>query len=483
MTHVAGIVVLLTTAALLGQTPAAVPQSLRWEAFEYEHRGGRAAAERATLSVPERHARPDGAAISLALVRFRSTAARPGPPTIYLAGGPGSSGIEAGRGARFDLFMALRERGDVILLDQRGAGFSRPNLGCAERWQFDPAVVRTWDSLAGVARERVTTCVARLTQQGVDIAAYNTRESADDVEWLRRALGAPTVNLLAISYGTHLGLAVMRQHGAGVARAVLAGVVGPDHVLKLPTNMDRVFDEFSDEVRAMPAFALEPPLTVSLRRIIAGLEGAPARVTIQRNGQPTVVTVSAFDVRVLLAIALERRQTMRGIPEWINAMARGDFTAAAARIAGLTDAPIPTMMNLAVECASGATSPRRGRIAAEERLSLVGRGVDFPQPEICQVIGGEDLGDDFRSPVRSPVPTLLISGSLDLRTPASNAAEVRATLGNARHILVRRGGHDDDLLVSSGDLVGAIVSFISGGQVDDQVIDLAPIPFTNAAVP
>ena len=45
--------------------------------------------------------------------------------------------------------------------------------------------------------------------KGVDLAAYNTNESADDLEDLRKALGASKISLWATSYGTHLALATL----------------------------------------------------------------------------------------------------------------------------------------------------------------------------------------------------------------------------------------------------------------------------------
>jgi pimeloyl-ACP methyl ester carboxylesterase len=102
-------------------------------------------AELGRLVVPERRSRPQGNQIEVAFVRFRSTAARPGPPVIYLAGGPGGSGIGTARGPRFHQFMAMRAVGDVIALDQRGVGLSKPNLRCREPLGYPldrPAVLR-----------------------------------------------------------------------------------------------------------------------------------------------------------------------------------------------------------------------------------------------------------------------------------------------------------------------------------------------------
>ena len=93
-------------------------------------------AELGRLYVPERHSNPGGKLIELAFVRFPSKAENPGPPIVYLAGGPGSPGILIARTARFSVFWALTEVADVIALDQRGTGMTKPSLGYRERWEF-----------------------------------------------------------------------------------------------------------------------------------------------------------------------------------------------------------------------------------------------------------------------------------------------------------------------------------------------------------
>lgn len=117
---------------------------------------------------------------------------------------------------------------DVVLLDQRGTGLSRPALICGKTWEhardepLDDSEARAAIRQAGLA------CAEQMGRLGVRLAAYNPREIADDVDALRQALGAKKVSLVATSFGTRLALEVLRRHGARVDRAVLLGVVGPD---------------------------------------------------------------------------------------------------------------------------------------------------------------------------------------------------------------------------------------------------------------
>ena len=80
-------------------------------------------------------------------------------------------------------------------------------------------------------------------------------------------------------------------------------------------------------------------------------------------------------------------------------------------------------MSYMMDCASGQTAARREQIAREAKGTLLEDISNFPFPEICEAWNAPDLGDEFRAPLRSDVPVLFISGTLDARTPISNAEE------------------------------------------------------------
>ncbi|HEU5131189.1 MAG TPA: hypothetical protein VFT26_03760, partial [Pyrinomonadaceae bacterium] len=115
-------------------------------------------AEFGTLLVPENRSDSESNLIELAFVRFKSTAKSPGPPIVYLAGGPGGSGIGAARGSRFPLFMALREIADVIAFEQRGTGFSKPNLTCLNRLALPLDVPPAREAAIKELRENARDC-------------------------------------------------------------------------------------------------------------------------------------------------------------------------------------------------------------------------------------------------------------------------------------------------------------------------------------
>ncbi len=101
----------------------------------FENDGQKVQAFEGSIHVPENRSDKNSRLIPLHYLRFPATGKSPGSPIIYLAGGPGGSGIATVSypGFRFPLFMALREFGDVIALDQRGTGKSSTAPECTSQ--------------------------------------------------------------------------------------------------------------------------------------------------------------------------------------------------------------------------------------------------------------------------------------------------------------------------------------------------------------
>src|SRR5579859_2041292 len=175
------------------------------------------------LTVPEDRSNPsNGNVVKLAVAVFKSNSSTPQPdPVIYLEGGPGGRSL-SDDGVDYyinDAFAPLLDKRDVILFDQRGTGYSTPSLACPE--YFDANWNNEDKNLSAKAWEPITTqavqdCHDRLVKQGVNLSDFNSAESAADVSDLRVALGYKEWNLYGISYGTRLGLTIMRDFPQGI---------------------------------------------------------------------------------------------------------------------------------------------------------------------------------------------------------------------------------------------------------------------------
>jgi pimeloyl-ACP methyl ester carboxylesterase len=105
---------------------------------------------------------------------------------------------------------------DLILIDTRGTGHSKPALVCREYNQLNQQLLRQnialGDELAqgyNVAAQ----CFASSAQANplLDYRNFSTQKSAQDVRALMAQLDYPEWNILGVSYGTRLALEIALQ--------------------------------------------------------------------------------------------------------------------------------------------------------------------------------------------------------------------------------------------------------------------------------
>jgi pimeloyl-ACP methyl ester carboxylesterase len=196
---------LVVVAALLVLAPAA-HADLRFEGSC----GGNF--ECAQLKVPLDHTGVIPGKLTLSIERARAQGRRHEGAVFALAGGPGQAGSSVAEGFNLDTFGAIGTR-DLIIVDQRGTGRS----GALECRALEVPDDRPID-----VRTRV--CADRL---GARRSLYTTRDTVEDLEAVRAALGIDQITLLGVSYGTKVALNYAQAYPEHVERLVLDSVVEP----------------------------------------------------------------------------------------------------------------------------------------------------------------------------------------------------------------------------------------------------------------
>ena len=435
--------------------------------------------EYGTLVVPERHDKPDGNTIELAFFRLKSVSTSPGSPIVFLEGGPGLPGTNAYYGPIMELLIPLREVGDVIILDQRGTGHTKPRMTCPNKPNTVSEQAATYEALLNDSRERSRKCAESLRSQGIDLSAYNMNESADDLEDLRIALGAKKISLLGFSGGATLALATLRRHGPNLDRVVMAGIEGTAHMNKLPSNIQKQLVKIDALVKADPEISkLVPDLLGLMKSVLDKFEKEPVTIelTDSKTKQKFKVKIGKYVLQGITALMIGTTDKISLLPIFYYALSKGDASLLTQLINRLNNRTISDATAALMDCASGVSKERQSQIRREAGETLLGDAINFPFPEGCDVWGNPDLGDSYRSQVDSSVPTLLISGTLDGFTPVNNAEEVAKGLPNSVHMIVDGGGHED-LLVGTQKAKEVILEFMKGAPVSTKSIGFPPIKF------
>jgi pimeloyl-ACP methyl ester carboxylesterase len=466
-------------ASLILLLPAASQQSRRGEVtFEpytlTSYDGQSHPAELGHLWVPENRQKNSDRLIQLAFIRLKSSAPQPSSPIVYLSGGPGiPANIMARVPVYYELFEKLRQIGDVILLDQRGSGMSSPSLNdCPTGGKLPADAFATRQKFIRALARAAGNCSWYWRSKGVDVTAYNTQEDADDVDDLRRALGANKISLLGHSYGTELALSVIRRHGDSVDRAVLASVEGPGDHDTMPWVLDLQLKKIARLVATDPAVGKDFPDLVSLfQQDVQKLQAHPATLTIdkQTTKKPLQLTVGAVALEFIVERMLVNGRAVSGLPALLQSINTDDndlLRRDAESLYNDFDEGIP-LMGMIVDCAAPTPPERVAETEKEARASLfadVSR-IDM-QPEVCnEALGKFSLAPDYFAPLYSSVPTLFLTGTLDADTPPMKAERWRWGFPRSTHIVVENGFHET---LPASDVQSLVLDFLRVADVADR---------------
>jgi pimeloyl-ACP methyl ester carboxylesterase len=190
------------------------------------------------VQVPLDPAHPDQAQISVRYVVVPAMARRKFPdPVFLLAGGPGQSAVSVAA-TTMPLFTRLNNRRDIVFVDQRGTGGSAP-LACQDAEHETLAEQSDPDRQFRLAMA----CKAALLKlpyirSESDLGFFTTWIAVQDLDAVRRAIGAQRIDLVGASYGTRVALEYLRQFPRAVRRTVLDGVAPPDMALPASYSLD-----------------------------------------------------------------------------------------------------------------------------------------------------------------------------------------------------------------------------------------------------
>jgi pimeloyl-ACP methyl ester carboxylesterase len=452
----------------------------------------------ATVSVPLDRSGALPGTVSLSVERKLAGAQPTRDAVLALAGGPGQATLPLGEYIAQSMAPALGSR-DLLLFDQRGTGASDP-LSCS-------ALEEAPSGPPGHVFEQ---CALDI---GPARADFTTRESVRDIEALREAAGYEKLVLYGTSYGTKVALEYAEAYPQHVEALLLDSVV--------PTDGPEPFDR--------PSFQAVAPVISELcsggacEGISANPVGEIARLVTQLHRRPlsgsvydgsgkrhnaTLDEVGLFDI----LLAGDLNPALRALLPAAVVSALHNDPDPLLRLDRLSEGLIPDLPGNApvsegsdaIDEALFATTtceetpfPWQRNAPAATRLSEAASALHafpastfYPFDTTTAFDSGlltdcADWPDAAPAPPASTplpnVPTLILSGMQDLRTPTSDARQVAAEIPDAQLLTVPYTGHSvigSDL----GDCASQAVSaFFSGTPVapcQPTKNEFAPTPVT-----
>ncbi len=381
-------------------------------------------------------------------------------PLVFLAGG----GVApATRYARYfsQAFPDLRLRRDILLIDQRGSGDSNP-LDC--ELPTDPANAEYRDEARFL--EAVRRCRKELERKA-DLRYYTTPVAMDDLDEVRDWLGYPRLNLYGASYGTQAAMVYLRQDPERVRSVVLQGVLPFDVPtwLEIPRSsqqaLDQAFAACARQPRCHDAF---PNLAQEFGTLLKRLAEKPVKVKVSKPETSLEVEVP-IDAEILRGFAfstLYSAERIRDLPLLIHLAHAGEYPSLARRLTPSGESGIPKGIYLSIVCSEEIPQFDAADLPAATAGTFMGEFRLGREVLACGEWTRGWLPKDFRAPVQSKAPALILSGALDHVTPPRYGERVAQSLTNARHLVLPNRGHNDtDPCVSE-----IIQAFVTAGGLE-----------------
>lgn len=413
---------------------------------------GKTSAQCATLAVPlDRTALVPGT-VSLRVFFGTGSAPPPRRTLLFLSGGPGQPGGFAPLLGEY-LLNPLGVGLDVIGIDERGTGLSAIACPDLQRQAIDDILT----ALPG----SVETCGLAL---GAAVGQYSTTAGVEDIEAVRQALGIEKLTLWGISYGTYSAERYARAYPQHVDGLILDSVVPQQNVDPLQiANVRRVPHVLRELCKPPRCKGITRDLVGDTAAIVRTLAAGPLRApVVNRNGK--LIPSAIANGTELLAELIDASVfgSLAQLPAAIAAARKGDavplVTLASDARAGLVQPAdlYDQTLHVATLCGDlpapwGTASPPAERTAARDAALAAVNPADLLPFDVATVRGIAVLDSCERwpqaglaPPVPGPlpdVPTLFLSGDLDLSTPLEDAQSEVARSPHPTWVQVPGAGH------------------------------------------
>jgi len=377
-------------------------------------------------------------------------------PVAVLQGGPGGASTEMA------MWFPQREFAQVFI-DQRGTGFAPTQFDCPEADNITTDLLAL-DSDTALTREfdAYKACAARFADDPA-LSYTNTASLAADVEAVMAGLGHQRWVVYGVSYGTTIGLELLRRQAVGLVGAVLDGVYPPDldidkaiafSASRAITALDEACAASADCSRIIDG------VSATLDRVITELDADPIHVDAGGGAPETII--DGQRAAVFTFLMLYGDQELSYIPWMLAGLDKRDPDAArwAARVGNLVETGSSQASDeatyFAVECHDRAPFTS----GPPASLDLFAAAIAMPPTsEVCAPWQVGTAPAATGTPVESDIPTLLMAGGFDPITPAEFARSAAEHLSNS--VVVEQAGRGHGIWYGNDCTGNIVLSFVS----------------------
>jgi pimeloyl-ACP methyl ester carboxylesterase len=361
-------------------------------------------------------------------------------PVVPIAGGPGQGTVQF-YSSYYWAFEDVRRNRDILLVDQRGTGESSA-MDC----EFDDDIVEGEYSTE-LTIEYTELCLEQLPH---DPRFFTTSVAVTDLEAVRTALGYPTLNLYGVSYGTRVAQHFARRYPDSTRTVVIDGVVppqlslGPEIATESQKAVDNILARCIENESCDERF---PDLADDFARVVSELRDASVPIIVPHpsTGRPEEVSFGSAEFSAAVRLLAYHPNSIALLPLFIHEAGKGNYSPLGSQY----------MMTMIAMMDALSLGMHNSVVCTEDVPFYDKATIDYPGLEasymgafqldaleaICSVWPEGSIDDEFKAPLATDLPVLLLSGDADPITPPRYADLAAVEFKNAAHLTGKHQGH------------------------------------------
>jgi len=403
------------------------------------------------VTVPEFHGKSNGNTMEIAVAVFHSYSESPEPePLVLLGGGPGESNIATFTGLLCgDAGKLMRATRDVVLVEIRGTYLSKPSLICPEVFECEKEMHKlevSSDDMLAFMTKSVEKAHDRFQEVGINLAAYNNSEIADDIDMVMKALEYEKYGVFGFSAGTITVQYLLEKYPVSLHATIMTGVVSlEDNLVASSANtiacLEKIFAICNADERTRSVY---PDLENRFLQMLDSLNAHPVPVQLQdENGEEFTYQVTGDKISRWLAFGMYMNNQ---VPLTVSKFLKGDYSEFTSSL--YNAAPQETFSHgLSFNImASEFVSSLSNSYPYSEKYEPFYKGLEtaWHSPQFNQKMGVvwdvEPLEVNTKPPVND-VPTLMLCAEFDHVCPPQYAEALTLGLSNAYLYLFKGLAH------------------------------------------
>lgn len=352
-------------------------------------------------------------------------------PVFYLNGGPGASNILTTKNQQ------LLETHDFVCVGYRGADgnviLKSKKVNKALKGKNNQVLSN--ESL-DYFEQTLSEYIESLHKKNINIHHYNILNVIADIETARKALGYTQIHLLSSSYGTRVALLYSYKYPQIIKNAVLVGPNPPGYFIWWPWKTDEIVSIYDR------TYTLQHPSdSLSIR---SAMQLAFKNMPKKWRG----FTLDADKIKMAtFSLLYQKELAFSAFDAYFRAARKNDYSGL--YLMQLASDVFSGKIIIGDMCAKGLSADFNPAINYRDTLRAFPSAILGPNNALllwggAKAIPVQLIPEEYRKIRRCETPMLIISGDLDVSTPADfTRDELMPYLPNGRQLILKNMSHSD----------------------------------------